>query len=63
MYTWNSIKINIDGNKKRFISDMRKYLHASYSESADMDYAIGISVYDANENMLPPVSRGAKLKK
>ncbi len=63
MYIWNGIKININGNKKKFISSIHKYLHASYSESKDMDYDIDISVYGINENMMPPINRNAKLKK
>ena len=63
MYSWNGIKINISGTNKKFISDIRKYLHASYSESVALDHDIDISIYHANDNMLPPVSRGAKLKK
>ncbi len=61
MYTWNGIKINIDGNNKEFISNIRKYLHASYSESSSLDYDIEISVYAASENMLPPINKNAKL--
>jgi len=63
LYSWNNIKINISGTNKKFISDIRKYLHASYSGSAEKDNDIDISIYHTNDNMLPPVSRSAKLKK
>ncbi len=63
MYNWNGIKINISGTNKEFISDIGKYLRAYYSGSVERDSDIDISIYHANDNMLPPVSRGAKLKK
>ena len=63
MYTWNKIKINISGTNKGFITDIGKYLHASYSGSGDKDSDIDISIYHAEDNMLPPISQGAKLKK
>ena len=63
MFNWNGIKINIGGTNKRFISDISKYFHASYSESSDKDCDIDISIYNASDDMLPPISRGAKLRK
>ena len=63
MYTWNGIKINISGTNKGFITDIGKYLHASYSRSGEKDRDIDISIYHVDDNMLPPVSRSAKLKK
>jgi hypothetical protein len=61
LYIWNGIKICIDGKDNKFISDIRKYFYATYTENKIEDCDIVFSVYDRNEQKLPEISKDARL--
>ena len=63
LYNWNGIKIKIGGSRKDFISAAGKYIHALPEASGGNGCDIMVSVYDAGEDIMPPVDPSAGLKK
>ena len=63
MYTWNGLKIHIDGKNHKLISDIRKYFYASYSMISGDDCDITFSIYDTHEKIFPPLNKNSRLVK
>lgn len=60
MYTWNGLKIYIDGKNQKLISNIRTYFYASYSTISREDCDITFSIYGAHEKILPPLNKNSR---
>ena len=60
MYSWNDLKINVEGSNKEFLDGVRKYINAVYIHDYEGDCDVNVTVYNSNNEGFPEVPAGSK---
>jgi hypothetical protein len=61
LYIWNGLKIHIDGENQKLISDIRKFFYATYTKLEKEECDIVFSIYDESTQKLPDINKKARL--
>ncbi len=60
MYSWNDIKINVEGNNTIFQDGIKKYINAVYIHDYEGEGDIKVTVCDSTQTGIPPILKTAK---
>ncbi|MCK5759273.1 MAG: hypothetical protein KAH14_09280, partial [Clostridiales bacterium] len=60
MYSWNDIKINVEGNNTIFQDGIKKYINAVYIHDYEGESDIKATICDSTQTGIPPIPKIAK---